>query len=78
MSATCSCSKLPGAVQPDGAEVAHVEDHGVLAAGAVLGERPVRIGQRHLPAAELDQLCTELAVGPDQGGVPERPLALST
>ena len=45
-----------GALDPHGAEVADVEDDGVVPAGPVLGERAGRVGQRHVPAAERHHL----------------------
>jgi hypothetical protein len=61
-----------GPFDPDGAQVAHIEDHRVLATGTVLGQGALRIGERHLPPAEPDQLRPQPPVGIDQGGVQER------
>ena len=51
-----------GAVDPDGAEVRHVEHDGVVAAGEVLGDRARRVLERHLPAAERHHPGAERAV----------------
>ena len=51
-----------GARDPHGAEVAHVEHDSAAAAREVLGERSGGVRQRHLPAAELDELRPERLV----------------
>ena len=60
-----------GALDPDRAQMAHVEDHRVLTAGPVLGQGALGIGERHLPSAEADQLGPQLAMGADESGVME-------
>ncbi len=57
-----------GPLHPQGAEVAHVEGHGVGAAGAVLGHGAGGIRERHLPAPELDHPGPEGQVDGVQGG----------
>ena len=51
-----------GTEDPNGAEVADVERHGPVAAGAVLGQRAVGIVERHVPAAERHHLGVQGAV----------------
>ena len=51
-----------GFVQADRAEMGHVEDDGVAAAGEVLGNRAGRVLERHLPAAELHHPGAECPV----------------
>jgi hypothetical protein len=51
-----------GAVDAHCTEVTDVEDHGARATGAVLVQGPGRIGDRHQPPAELDQLGSKGAV----------------
>ena len=74
-SETWSRSNASGTLDPHRAQMAHVEGHRPCPTGPVLGQRPVRIGQRHLPPAELDQLGSETAVGSDQGRLVEAPCA---
>ena len=49
-----------GALDPHRAQMAHIEDDRILAAGPVLGQRPLAVGQRHLPSTELDQFGPQL------------------
>jgi hypothetical protein len=50
------------ALYSDGAEVAHVEGHRRAPTGPVLDQCPRRVGQRHRPSPELDELGPELDV----------------
>ena len=52
-------SNASGARHPHRAEVAHVEDRRVGAAGPVLGDGAARVRERHLPAAEVHHLRPE-------------------
>ena len=52
-----------GPLDPDGAEVAHVEGDGAVAAGPVLGQRAVRVAERHVPAPERHHLGVQGPVG---------------
>ena len=51
-----------GPVTAHRAEVADVKDHGVVATREVLGDRARRVLQRHLPAAEGDDLRAQFDV----------------
>jgi hypothetical protein len=54
-----------------GAEVARVEDRGVVPAGEVFGDRALRIRQRHLPAAKIYKSGAEVDVLGVQWGMPD-------
>ena len=64
--------EAPCAFDPDRAEMADVEDHRVVAAGAVLGDGALAVGERHLPTPEAHQLGAKPAVAVDEGGLAER------
>ena len=61
-----------GAVHAYRAQVTDVESDRRGAAGPMLGHRPRRIRQRHVPAAERDHLGAESDVRRVQRGDPER------
>ena len=51
-----------------GAQVRDVKDHGVFPTGLVFSHGPFAIGERHLPATELDELGAEGLVEVVEGG----------
>ena len=61
-----------GSFDTHGAEVAHVENRGIVATSEVLGDSAFRVRKRHLPAAEIDESGAETQVLGVQCGVLER------
>ncbi len=61
---SCCCSVVEGrgAIDPDGAEVRHVEHDGITTTGEVLGDRSGRVLERHLPATEGHHAGAELTM----------------
>ena len=72
VSSRCRRVEGVGALDPDRAQVAHVEGHRRRSRQARCSAIvPVRVGERHQPAAEPHQLGPEGAVTLFQGRVPQ-------
>ncbi len=64
VSVACSRSQRARALDAHRAQVADVEDDAVLAAGQMLGDGALRVGQRHFPPAEAEpSSASRAAVG---------------